>query len=155
MEVKSYTQPQLNRRQIFMSRKPQPPIPPPPPKVPDVPVVPLADKASLSIKEAAELMSMGTTSVRLLIKSEKLRAVHIGRALIIARQEIDRFLAEEAGAPASAPRYATILRAMAQAHSGLQIVKDAVAELNKAIAEVKAEVAVGQTMVAEKERRAS
>jgi len=139
-----------------MKYKPQPPIPPPPPPplVPVVPAVTLADKASLTIMETAELMSLGSTSVRLLIKSGKLRAVHVGRAIIIARQEIDRFLAAEAEAPAIAPRYATILRAYAQAHSGLAIVRDAVAVLNTAIAETKAEMAAMETVVAEREGRA-
>jgi excisionase family DNA binding protein len=94
--------------------------------------------------EVAELMSLGSTSVRLLIKSGKLRAVRVGKALIIARSEIERFLTAEAEAPATTPRYAIVLRAIAQAHAGLAAAKQADAVLKDAIAGYRADVAVGE-----------
>jgi excisionase family DNA binding protein len=121
-------------------RTPQPVAPPPP----TVPAVPIADKAALTVLEVAELMSLGSTSVRLLIKSGKLRAVRVGKALIIARAEVERFLETEAAAPAMTPRYAMVLRALAQAHAGIAVAKQADAVLKDAIAGYRVDAAAAE-----------
>jgi excisionase family DNA binding protein len=114
----------------------QAPPPPPPP-----PVVPLEFKAALTVLEAAELMSLGSTSVRVLIKNNLLRGVRVGKAMIIARAEIERFLAAEAGAPVAPPMYARVMMALAQAHTGIAAAKQAAEVLTTAIEGLKAEAA--------------
>jgi excisionase family DNA binding protein len=115
---------------------------------PPVPPVPIADKAALTVLEAAELMSLGSTSVRLLIKANKLRAVRVGKALIIPRREIERYLEAEAGAPETMPKDARILVALAQARVVVAATKRADDGLRKAAEETMADIAAAEGEVA-------
>jgi len=138
-----------------MRHKAQPPIIVSTPPKPELPVVPMADKAAVTILEAAELMSLGTTSIRLLIKTGKIRAVRVGKAVIIARQEIERYLAAEAGLAAVAPKYATVLMSLAKARIGLAMAKQADAELREVIAACRAEVVDAENALNQKQADAS
>lgn len=117
--------------------KPQLSAPPPPP--PSLPPVPLGDKAALTAPEAADILSLGQTTVRQLIATGRLKVVRIGRALIIPRTEIDQFLAREPSGQALAPMDVKLLRALADARQDTAVAQRHAANLTERIAASKAE----------------
>jgi excisionase family DNA binding protein len=52
----------------------------------------VADRLLLTPEEAAKVLRIGRTTVYALIKSEELRAVHIGRSCRISQAEVERYV---------------------------------------------------------------
>jgi len=52
----------------------------------------LAPKPFLTVSEAAELARVGTSTIRLYIRKGKLKPRKVGRRVIVARAELERFL---------------------------------------------------------------
>ena len=55
-------------------------------------------KLAYSLKKAAEALALSTNSIIKLIKSGRIRAVRIGRRVIVPRAALEEFLAKEATA---------------------------------------------------------
>lgn len=53
-------------------------------------------RLTLDVAEAAELLGLGLNTTYDLVRSGRLRAVRVGRRLVIPRLEIDGFLEREA-----------------------------------------------------------
>ncbi len=49
-------------------------------------------KPYLTIKEAADISRLGTSTIRLLIRKRELRAQRVGRRVIIKRTDLEKFL---------------------------------------------------------------
>jgi excisionase family DNA binding protein len=50
------------------------------------------DKTYLTIKEAADLSGLAPSTIRLLIRKRQLKALQVGRRVIIKRADLERFL---------------------------------------------------------------
>ena len=59
---------------------------------PPVRAVMAADRLLLTSEEAARVLGIGRTTVYALMKSGKLRPVHIGRSCRISQAELDRYV---------------------------------------------------------------
>ena len=56
---------------------------------------PAIKKKAFTIVETAEMLSIGTTACRALIKEKRILAVRLGRSIIVSGDEIDAFLQRE------------------------------------------------------------
>jgi excisionase family DNA binding protein len=115
------------------------PAPTPMPQ-PAVTEVPLHLRAGLSVAEAAALSGIGQTVLRALIAEGRVKAVRLGRALVIPRTALDAFLDQEANIPTAAtPMSAKLLRGIADAVALTAVVKQSTAHMADLIAASKAE----------------
>ena len=51
-----------------------------------------SDKPFLTVKQAAEVSSLGASTIRLLIRKRQLRAQKVGRRVLIKRADLESFL---------------------------------------------------------------
>jgi len=114
------------------------------PQPPPVPPVPLEAKVGLSALEAAELCGLGETLLRREIAAGRLRVIRIGRALIIPRTELDAWIARETerstiDAAVELPREMQLMQTLTRSRYGLQLAREAAADLDKIVTLVKAE----------------
>lgn len=58
-------------------------------------MVPEASKPYLSVKEAAHLATVGPSTIRLYIRKGHLKHQKVGRRVIVARAELERFLGSQ------------------------------------------------------------
>jgi len=49
-------------------------------------------KAFLTVKQAAELSGLGASTIRLYLRKRQLPAQHVGRRVIIKREDLEQFL---------------------------------------------------------------
>jgi excisionase family DNA binding protein len=54
-----------------------------------------AEKAFLTVKQAAHFSNLGSSTIRLLIRKRQLRAQKVGRRVIIKRRDLESFLEAE------------------------------------------------------------
>jgi len=116
------------------------PAPQPPPVLPVPPEV----KVGLSVAEAGELCGLGETLLRREITAGRLKVIWIGRALIVPRTELDAWISRETerstrDAAVELPRDLQLLQAITRSRYGLQLAREAGADLEKIVALVKAE----------------
>jgi len=115
-------------------------VPQPPPVTP----VPLEAKVGLSAAEAAELCGLGETMLRREIAVGRLKVIRIGRVLLVPRTELDAWMARETErssmeAAVELPRNLQLAQALTRSRYGLQVAREAAADLDKIVTLVKAE----------------
>jgi excisionase family DNA binding protein len=98
----------------------------------------------LSVAEAGELCGLGETLLRREITAGRLKVIWIGRALIVPRTELDAWISRETerstrDAAVELPRDLQLLQAITRSRYGLQLAREAGADLEKIVALVKAE----------------
>ena len=98
----------------------------------------------LSVAEAAELCGLGETLLRREITAGRLKVIWIGRALIVPRTELDAWISRETersarDAAVELPRDLQMLQAITRSRYGLQLAREAGADLDKIVTLVKAE----------------
>jgi hypothetical protein len=98
----------------------------------------------LSVAEAGELCGLGETLLRREITAGRLKVIWIGRALIGPRTELDAWISRETerstrDAAVELPRDLQLLQAITRSRYGLQLAREAGADLDKIVTLVKAE----------------
>jgi len=55
----------------------------------------MTERLLIPVREAAQVLGVGRDTAYQLVREGRLRAVHLGRRLLIARVELDRFVERE------------------------------------------------------------
>jgi excisionase family DNA binding protein len=66
--------------------------------------LPSADRKFLSVLEAAALIGIGETTIRDLVRQNKIPHVRIGRRILFRREDLDRMMTPEPSATTAAPK---------------------------------------------------